>query len=115
MQTWDYLLKQMLWKQLSFVKGMCILDFGSGAGDTAAHLEIYNDVTAVAAGLHMRKMLGRPNLLGSAAKAGVPHGCCMAASHAGVGGTGIYHPTISEYSVFSPSADEEGGCLTEGD
>jgi hypothetical protein len=39
----------------------------------------------------------------------------MAAAHAGVGGTGIYDPTISEYSVFSPSADEEGGCLTEGD
>lgn len=38
MQTWDYLMKQMLWKQLSFVKGMRILDFGSGSGDTAEHL-----------------------------------------------------------------------------
>ena len=38
MQTWDYLLKQMLWKQLDFVQGMRILDFCSGAGDTAAHL-----------------------------------------------------------------------------
>lgn len=47
MTTWDYLLKQMLWKQLSFVKDMKILDFGSGAGATAAHLAACNDVTAV--------------------------------------------------------------------
>lgn len=47
MTTWDYLLKQMLWKQLSFVQGMKILDFGSGAGETAAHLAACNDVTAV--------------------------------------------------------------------
>lgn len=47
MQTWDYLLKQMLWKQLDFVQCMRILDFGSGTGDTAARLGICNDVTAV--------------------------------------------------------------------
>ena len=47
MQTWDYLLKQMLWKQLDFARGMKILDFGSGEGDTAAHLALCNDVTAV--------------------------------------------------------------------
>ena len=47
MHTWDYLLKQMLWKQLSFASGMKILDFGSGEGDTAAHLALCNDVTAV--------------------------------------------------------------------
>ena len=47
MQTWDYLLKQMLWKQLDFAQGMKILDFGSGEGDTAAHLALCNDVTAV--------------------------------------------------------------------
>lgn len=47
MNTWDYLLKQMLWKQLDFVQGMKILDFGSGAGETAAHLAKCNDVTAV--------------------------------------------------------------------
>ena len=38
MQTWDYLLKQMQWKQLDFVQGMRILDFGIGTGDTAARL-----------------------------------------------------------------------------
>ena len=47
MHTWDYLLKQMLWKQLNFVSGMKILDFGSGEGNTAAHLALCNDVTAV--------------------------------------------------------------------
>lgn len=47
MQTWDYLLKQMLWKQLDFAQGMRILDFGSGEGETAAHLALCNDVTAV--------------------------------------------------------------------
>ena len=47
MKTWDYLIKQMLWKQLSFVQGMKVLDFGSGEGDTAAHLALSNAVTAV--------------------------------------------------------------------
>lgn len=47
MQIWDHLLKQMLWKQLDFVQGMKILDFGSGEGDTAAHLGACNAVTAV--------------------------------------------------------------------
>ena len=47
MTTWDHLLKQMLWQQLDFVQGMKILDFGSGAGETAAHLALCNDVTAV--------------------------------------------------------------------
>ena len=47
MQTWDYLLKQMLWKQLDFAQGMKILDFGSGEGDTSAHLAMCNEVTAV--------------------------------------------------------------------
>lgn len=47
MTTWEYLLKQMLWKQLSFVQGIKILDFGSGAGETAAHLAQCNAVTAV--------------------------------------------------------------------
>ena len=47
MTTWDYLIKQMLWKQLDFVRDMKVLDFGSGAGETAAHLAACNDVTAV--------------------------------------------------------------------
>lgn len=47
MTTWDHLLKQMLWQQLDFVQGMKILDFGSGAGETAAHLAACNDVMAV--------------------------------------------------------------------
>lgn len=47
MNTWDTLLKAMLWKQLDFAQGMTILDFGSGEGDTAAHLSRCNTVTAV--------------------------------------------------------------------
>ena len=47
MQTWDYLLKRMLWKQLGDVQGLKILDFGSGEGDTAAYFATCNDVTAV--------------------------------------------------------------------
>lgn len=47
MTTWDELLKRMLWKQLDFVRGMKVLDFGSGAGETAAHLAAFCDVTAV--------------------------------------------------------------------
>ena len=47
MTTWDELLKRMLWKQLDFVQGMKILDFGSGAGETAAQLARCNTVTAV--------------------------------------------------------------------
>lgn len=47
MNTWDYLIKQMLWKQLGFARDMKILDFGSGAGETAAHLAACNVVTAV--------------------------------------------------------------------
>lgn len=53
MKTWDYLIKQMLWKQLSFVRGMKILDFGSGEGDTAAHLAGCNDVTAIEPSMDM--------------------------------------------------------------
>ena len=47
MTTWEYLLKRMLWQQLGDVRGMRILDFGSGEGDTAAHFAQDNDVTAV--------------------------------------------------------------------
>lgn len=47
MNTWDTLLKAMLWKQLDFAQEMTILDFGSGEGDTAAHLARCNTVTAV--------------------------------------------------------------------
>ncbi len=68
MQTWDALLKQMLWKQLGFVKGMKVLDFGSGEGDTAAHLAGSNDVTAVepsAAMLANRTMGAYTQLQGS--------------------------------------------------
>lgn len=47
MTTWDWLLKQMLWQQLEDVQGRTILDYGSGCGETAAHLALCNNVTAV--------------------------------------------------------------------
>lgn len=47
MNTWDALLKAMLWKQLDFVQGQTILDFGSGTSDTASHLAQRNCVIAV--------------------------------------------------------------------
>lgn len=47
MNTWDALLKAMLWQQLDFVQGQTILDFGSGTGDTASHLAQRNRVIAV--------------------------------------------------------------------
>lgn len=47
MTTWDWLLKQMLWQQLEDVRGKTVLDYGSGCGETAAHLAAHNAVTAV--------------------------------------------------------------------
>ncbi|MDO4741201.1 MAG: methyltransferase domain-containing protein [Eubacteriales bacterium] len=47
LQNWDYLLKQLLWRQLSFLRGAHILDFGSGDGATADHFAGDNHVTAV--------------------------------------------------------------------
>lgn len=47
MKPWDALLKRMLWQQLDFVQGCDVLDFGSGMGETAAHLAACNRVVAV--------------------------------------------------------------------
>jgi len=46
-EPWGALFYRMVWEQLSFAKGMRILDFGSGFGITADHLAENNDVTAV--------------------------------------------------------------------
>lgn len=67
MNTWDTLLKTMLWKQLGFAQGMTILDFGSGEGDTAAHLAQDNTVIALepsAAMLENRTPGGYTQLVG---------------------------------------------------
>ena len=47
LSPWDGMLKKMLWQQLDFVRGMDVLDFGSGEGVTAAHMAAGNRVTAV--------------------------------------------------------------------
>lgn len=45
--TWEWLAKQLIWDQLSFVHGFNILDFGSGSGSTAAHFSQDNQVVAI--------------------------------------------------------------------
>lgn len=47
LQTWDALLKRMIWTQLGEISGKRILDFGSGQGVTAAYLAGQNRVTAI--------------------------------------------------------------------
>ena len=45
--VWERLAKEIFWKQVGELKGMTILDFGSGKGVTANHYAAGNDVTAV--------------------------------------------------------------------
>lgn len=47
LQPWEYLLKTIAWKQLEFIKGKKILDFGSGYGITANHFATDNKVVGV--------------------------------------------------------------------
>lgn len=46
-ETWDYLLKRLVWRQLEFIKDKKVLDFGSGYGFTASHFGMENEVVAV--------------------------------------------------------------------
>lgn len=45
--TWEKLLKRMVFGQLDFVRGMKVLDFGSGTGVTASYFASENDVIAI--------------------------------------------------------------------
>lgn len=45
--VWEKLAKQIIWKQIGEVTGKTILDFGSGAGITADHFAVDNQVTAI--------------------------------------------------------------------
>lgn len=45
--AWELLLKKMAWKQLDFVRGMRVLDFGSGSGVTADYFAQNNQVCAI--------------------------------------------------------------------
>lgn len=45
--AWDRLMKRIVWQQIGDVKGLRILDFGSGQGITADHYAADNTVVAV--------------------------------------------------------------------
>lgn len=47
LQPWEFLLKNLVWKQLDFIDGKRVLDFGSGHGVTANHFAKNNQVVAV--------------------------------------------------------------------
>ena len=47
LQPWEFLLKNLVWKQLDFIDGKKVLDFGSGHGVTASHFAKNNQVVAV--------------------------------------------------------------------
>lgn len=47
LRPWEALLKRVIWRQLGEIKGMKILDFGSGPGMTACYLAKENQVTAI--------------------------------------------------------------------
>ncbi len=47
MPAWERLFKRIVWSQIGDLKGLSILDFGSGEGITADHYAENNSVTAV--------------------------------------------------------------------
>ena len=47
LQTWDLLMKKIVWRQLGKIENKNILDFGSGIGATACYLADKNNVTAI--------------------------------------------------------------------
>ncbi|HWT75000.1 MAG TPA: methyltransferase domain-containing protein [Mobilitalea sp.] len=53
---WGILFYRMIWEQLSNIKGMKILDFGSGFGITANHLASDNEVIAIEPNSEMVEM-----------------------------------------------------------
>lgn len=53
---WGVLFYKMVWEQLSDIKGLKVLDFGSGFGITANHFAIDNEVVAIEPNEEMVKM-----------------------------------------------------------
>lgn len=47
LQTWDLLMKKIVWNQLGKINDKNILDFGSGIGATACYFADKNNVTAI--------------------------------------------------------------------
>lgn len=58
---WGVLFYRMVWAQLSMVKGLKVLDFGSGFGITANHLAIDNQVVAIEPNEEMVEMGEKDN------------------------------------------------------
>lgn len=76
--TWERLLKDLLWPQLEGIRGMRILDFGSGNGATAAYLAQCNNVTAIEPDAAMldARYTGFTQLIGGVELLhGMPDGC----------------------------------------
>jgi S-adenosylmethionine-dependent methyltransferase len=44
---WEILQRQLTWRQLGFIHGLRVLDYGSGRGVTANHFAADNDVVAI--------------------------------------------------------------------
>ncbi|MBQ3544246.1 MAG: class I SAM-dependent methyltransferase [Lachnospiraceae bacterium] len=61
LQPWEYLLKTIAWKQLEFIKGKKVLDFGSGYGITANHFATDNNVVAVEPSKEMLESAAKDN------------------------------------------------------
>lgn len=47
LSPWEYLMKQLTWRKLRHIRGLRVLDFGSGDGVTADYMAQWNDVTAI--------------------------------------------------------------------
>ncbi|RDY26546.1 class I SAM-dependent methyltransferase [Romboutsia weinsteinii] len=60
-KPWGILFYKMVWEQLSLVKGMKVLDFGSGFGITANYLAKTNDVTAIEPNIDMLEIREKEN------------------------------------------------------
>lgn len=59
--SWDLLLHRLIWKQLNFLRGKSVLDFGSGNGITSDYLAADHTVTAVEPSESMLKSTFREN------------------------------------------------------
>ena len=60
-KPWGKLFYKIVWEQLSFVKSLKLLDFGSGFGITASHMAAFNEVLAIEPNKQMCEMSFKDN------------------------------------------------------